>query len=132
MQEEGYALRAAASSRNNSVFRKARLTKRFHQEPGFLQCCEIGLQRTMLTIERHRQAVALDRIGIMESMEIVAFDDEVRVGGRFFEASSRVDRMDYRQAKSPTWFQNARCFMTTTVPPKARLSVWGMSRLGVI
>src|SRR5882757_3299322 len=76
MQEEGYALPAAASSRNNGVFRKARLTKCLDQEPGFLQRYEIGLQRTMLAIERHRQAVALDRIGVMESMKIVAFDDK--------------------------------------------------------
>jgi len=117
MQEEGYALPAAASSRKNGVFRKARLTKRLDQEPGFLQRYEIGLQRTMLAIERHRQAVALDRIGVMESMKIVAFDDEVPVGSRFFEAPSRVDRMDYRQAKSPTWFQNARCFLNGSRHP---------------
>ena len=117
MQEEGYALPAAASSRNNGVFRKARLTKCLDQEPGFLQRYEIGLQRTMLAIERHRQAVALDRIGVMESMKIVAFDDEVPLGSRFFEAPSRVDRMDYRQAKSPTWFQNARCFLNGSRHP---------------
>jgi hypothetical protein len=29
------------------------------------------------------------------------FDDEVLVGGRFFEAPGGVDRMNYRQAKSP-------------------------------
>jgi hypothetical protein len=33
-------------------------------------------------------------------MKIVAFDDEVPVGGPFFEAPSGVDRMNYRQAKS--------------------------------
>src|SRR5882762_2794503 len=36
MQEEGYALPAAASSRNNGVFRKARLTKCLDQEPGIV------------------------------------------------------------------------------------------------
>src|SRR3979411_199358 len=110
VQEEGYALPAAANSRNNGVFRNARLAKRLDQEPGLLQRHEIGLQRAMLAIERHRQAVALDRISVLESMKIVAFDDEVRVGGRFFEAPDGVDRMNYRQAKSPAWFQNARCF----------------------
>lgn len=72
MQEVGYALAAAASARYDGVFRKARLTKRLDQEPGFLQRYEIGLQRLVPAIERHRQAVALDRVGVMESMEIVA------------------------------------------------------------
>jgi hypothetical protein len=117
MHEVRYALPAATSSRDNGVVRKARLTKRFDQESGFLQRHEIGLQRTMLAIERHRQAVALDRIGVMESMKIVAFDDEVRVGGRFFEAPGRVDWMDYRQAKPATWFQNARSFLNGSRHP---------------
>jgi hypothetical protein len=43
----------------------------------------------MLAIERHRQAVALDRIGVMESMKIVAFDDEVPVGSRFLRSSQQ-------------------------------------------
>jgi hypothetical protein len=89
MQEERYALPAAASSRKNGVFRKARLTKHLDQELGFLQRYEIDLQRTMLAIERHRQAVALDRIGVVESMKIVAFDDEVPVGSRFLRSSQQ-------------------------------------------
>src|SRR5450755_2067979 len=96
MQEVGYALPAAASTGNNGVFRKGRLAKRLDQEPGLLQRYEIGFQRAMLAIERHRQAIALDRISVTESIKIVAFDDEVPVGGRFFEAPSGVDRMNYR------------------------------------
>ena len=114
MQEVRYALPAAASALNNGVFWKARLTKRLDQESTFFQRHEVVLQRTMLTIERHRQAVALDRIGVTEGMKIIAFDNEVRVGRRFFEAASGVDRVDYGYAKSPTGFQNTRCFRNSS------------------
>ena len=104
MQEVGYALPAAASTGNNGVFRKGRLANRLDQEPGLLQRYEIGFQRAMLAIERHRQAIVLDRISVTESMKIVAFDDEVPVGGCLFEVPSGVDRMYYRRAKSTAWF----------------------------
>lgn len=44
--------------------------------------------------EGHRQTIALDRIHVMKGIEIVALDDKVRIGGRFFEFSGRVHRVD--------------------------------------
>ena len=108
MQKEGYALPAAASPRSNGVFWNIRLAKGLDQESSRLQRYEIGFQGAMLAIERHSQAVALDRISETETMKIVAFDGEASVSSRFFEAPGGVDWMNYRQAKSPTWLQNAR------------------------
>src|SRR4030081_723616 len=70
MQEEGQALPATLSFRNKSVLRNARLAGRLCQKPCLLQSHEIGLDRPVLAMKRHRQAVALHRISVMESTKI--------------------------------------------------------------
>ncbi len=60
----------------------------------------------MTAVERHGQAVALDRIGIMEGAEIVALDDERRIRSRLFETPGRGHRMDDRHAKSAAGGEN--------------------------
>src|SRR4051812_26608626 len=110
MQEVRDALPAAAGADDDGMIRKGRLANRLHQQAGPLKRDKIVLQWTMPAVERHGQAVALDLIGIAESTEIVALDDEGRIRGRLHKTPGRVHRMDDRHAKSPASRESPRGF----------------------
>jgi hypothetical protein len=110
MQKVGYALPATGSTGNDGMLRKGRLSKRLDQKPCLLQREKIGFQRAMLTVESHRQTVALDRVSVLERTKIVPLDDQASVNACLFEAPGGVDRMNNRQTKSAARLQNTRCF----------------------
>ena len=64
----------------------------------------------MMAVERHETSLTLDRVCICKGPEIIALDDEGRVGSIIFEFSGRIHGMNDCGAEAAAGLHDARDF----------------------
>src|SRR5262249_40656137 len=80
VQEEGQPLPSTAGTRCRGVVWNARLAQRHNHPTSIFKSAQLDFERPMFAMECHRDAIALDRLRIVERSQIVSLDNERRVG----------------------------------------------------